>query len=627
MKWPVTRARIEALIAELKERRLAQFFGGYVVFAWFFLQAVDQVADRGVVPELVYRVALTLVLASAPGILIITWFHGQKGQQRVRAMEIWLLGVVAIFALGASGFVVRLELDGGEARAPAPEAWEDPKRVAVLYFDTRGGGDDAHFIAAGLTEGLIDELSAVDALHVISRHGAEMFRDTQTPDDSVARNLGVGTLVRGQVAMAGEQVRVTISLIEGSTGRQLASERIERSRANLFELQDSLATHVALLLRQRIGQEVERLEARSGTRNVQAWELVQRAERTAGGAAQLAEAGNIAGATAQLMAADSLLARAESLDPQWSLPATRRGWLAYRQARLFGLNRGPQDEPTLRGLVHAERALERNPRDADALELRGTLHYWRTLLNLVDHREEHHLVDRAAADLRAAVAENPRQASALASLSHLLLNNGDIPQAKLAAYRSYEADPFLSNANVTLWRLASTSWELADHTEARKWCDEGLRRFPHDYRFRQCQLMLFALRDQTPDVPAAWSRMREFVESSPHHARALTERQGLMYMAMALVRANLPDSADAVARRGRAGPDIDPLREVAWIEAIMRTWLGQYDEAVRQLGLHISANPAVLEGFRGDARRGRIDKWYFDGLVDQPAFRELVGVR
>ena len=616
------------LARELRQRRLAQFFAMYCVAAWSVLEVVDQLVGNGVLPLVAYRVVLTLVLCAAPGVLIVTWFHGRRGDQRVPAAEVWLLGVVGAFALTASGFVVRAGLTaeadaGGLTLAP----WQDPSRVAVLYFDTRGGDEEAELIAAGLTEGLIDELSTVEALHVVSRNGSGLFRGEGTPDDSIARSLGVGTLVRGQVQVADERVRVTVSMVEGATGRQLVSERLESARADLFALQDSLASEVSIFLRERIGEEVERLEARGGTRVVEAWELVQRAERTADGATQLAGAHDLSGAVGQMLAADSLLGRAEALDPAWSLPVTRRGWLAYRQARLWGLEREPQVEPTERGLAHAERALAMEPNDPDALELRGTLLYWRSLLNLVDARDEHAVIDQAEADFRAAAAENPRQAGALASLSHLLINNGDITQAKLAAFQSYQADPFLANANLTLWRLASTSWELADQTEAQKWCDEGRARFPGDYRFRQCQLLLFALPGRPADVPAAWALLDELVELSPPQLREFSRKQGLMYVAMALVRANLPDSAQAVALRARAGADVDPLREVAWAETLLRTWLGQYDEAVRQLGVYLSANPSVLEGFRSDALRGEIDKWYLADLVDEPAFRELVGVR
>ena len=95
---------------------------------------------------------------------------------------------------------------------------------------------------------------------------------------------------------------------------------------------------------------------------------------------------------------------------------------------------------------------------------------------------------------------------------------------------------------------------------------------------------------------------------------------------MALVRAELPDSARAVALRGRASAEIDPLRELSWLEAIARTWLGDYEEAVRLLGIYLSANPGALDGYRAAAESGEIH-WYFAELVEQQAFRELVGLQ
>jgi hypothetical protein len=65
-----------------------------------------------------------------------------------------------------------------------------------------------------------------------------------------------------------------------------------------------------------------------------------------------------------------------------------------------------------------------------------------------------------------------------------------------------------------------------------------------------------------------------------------------MSIAQALVRAGLPDSARAVTLGARRGADVDPVRQLAWAEAIVRTWLGEYDEALRQLGIFLAGSLA-----------------------------------
>lgn len=615
------------MIKALRERRVAQFLVTYAAAGWLLLQLVDQVVDREVLPEVVYRVALTLVLCGLPGALIVSWFHGAKGAQRAPAREKWMLAAVGLFAIGASTWVARahLGLAADPAAAASVEPHLDPSRVAVLYFDAQGGGEDAAFLASGLTESLIDVLSEVDALHVISRNGSQTYRDTALPPDSVGRVLGVGTLVSGRVAVADERVRVAVSTVSVDDGSQMDAARIEFPRADLFDLQDSLTAQVSDFLRRAIGSELEIQRRRRGTASVEAWERFQRAAAAQRDASEAAAHGDVDAARGDYRRADTLLAQSEEADGSWIAPVVERGWIAYRLSRLGGFDRSGYVRWIEEGVGHADRALALDANDADALELKGTLIYWRYLLNLAGTPEEAEQAFHTAEELlRASVNANPDQASALTSLSHLLLNKGETAQAKLMAERSYAADPFLDNVHLTLWRLARSSWDLADAVESRRWCDAGLARFPEDYRFRQCQLMLYALPEVSPDPEAVWTRHAEFVERAPRQTALLNELQGLQYVAMGLVRAGLPDSARAVAVRGRAPPDVDPVRDLALLESITRSWLGDNDEAVRQMGIYLAANPSLVEAYRASVESGDIH-WYHFQLSQDPGFRDLVG--
>jgi serine/threonine-protein kinase len=510
---------------------------------------------------------------------------------------------------------------GGAAAGPEQPDVPEPNHVAVLYFASRGGSDSLSYLADGLTEALINELAAVKALHVISRHGVTAYRNSSASPDSISRALGVGTLVSGTVTQSGDRLRVNVALVNALTGTEFGNKTIERPRTELFALQDDLAKEVSIFLRERLGEEISLRESRAGTRNVAAWETLQRGLQESQDADALGAAEDSAGAATKVARADSLFAQAEALDPQWLRPATLRGWLDYRRSRLnSSAPPAYHRERIENGLKHAARAVAIRPDDPDALELRGTLRYWQWLNNLIAPTEADKLFNDAEQDLRASVAANPSQASAWTTLSHLLINKPALAEAKLAALRAYDADPYLTNANVTVWRLFSTSYDLEDVVEAKNWCEEGQRRFPQDYRFKECQLWYYSLQGAKQDIPMAWKILEQYVEASPPGLRELNRKEGEMRVAAALARSGLRDSARAVALRARADAAMDPSRDVMFTEVIVRSILGDQNEAFRLLSTFIASNPA----FRGSMAKDS-ESWELRALRSDPRWRTLIG--
>jgi serine/threonine-protein kinase len=530
------------------------------------------------------------------------------------------IGAGAVLLIGIVGGAITLTLDGG---APAPDG-ADPNRIAVLYFTDRSPGGELAYLADGLTEALIDELSRVPTLSVISRNGVAPYRDRRTPLDSVARALNVGTMVEGSLVATGDRLRVNVALVDAATGAQLDSRTVERSRADLITLQDSLAAEVSGFLRQRLGQEIRLRAARAGTRDPAAWELLQRAQRLRRDVDTLVNAGDTATAARLYRRADSLLAAAEARDRSWGTPSVQRGWLAYDQAGLAGVfDKTYYQDWLTRGLEHADQALKRDSLDPDALELRGTWRYVAWLLNIAPAgAEAERLFAAAERDLRASTDVNPSQASAWTTLTHLLFNKGAATsEAKLAAHAAWEGDPYLTTAAITLWRLFAASLDLAQAVEAGKWCQTGQGRFADDPRFVECQLWLFALEETAPDPVKPWQLLKRYVDLSPPNLREFRRLRGELLVAMALVRAGLPDSARAVARRVRSvvTVDADPTRETAYLEAIVLTMLGDQDEALRRLSDFLAVNPQQRRSLAQD------DTWWFAELRDQPEYRRLVG--
>jgi eukaryotic-like serine/threonine-protein kinase len=536
-------------------------------------------------------------------------------------LKLWSLvaaGAVLVAAAGFAGW--KLLHNGGGAGDAAVDPRFDSRHIAVMYFRPRGGSDSLGYLADGLTEALIHELSQVKPLQVVSSNGVAPYKSKDVAPDSIGRALSVGTILQGTVAQSGDRLRVNVSLVNAKNGSELGSTTLERPRTEIFALQDDLAKEAAVFLRKQLGEELTLSESRRETSNTAAWDAQQQGEQLTKDVDQLLASGDTAAAARHLTQADSVMAKAETLDPKWSRPATQRAWLAYRQSELVGFDKTLNDKWIKVGMDHADQALKIRANDPDALEIRGTLEYWRWLINLEpDQARAKQLLAQAEQDLRGAVSGNPTAAWAWTVLSFLLSGEGQTAEGKLAAQRSYEADPYLKTAKQTVWRLFQASIDLEDPVESRHWCEEGQRRFPDYYRFTECQIWLFALKGVQPNVPEAWKLYDKFVEVTPPALKPYHRLYGRMLVALALVRAGLPDSARSVAEKARGDASVDPTHDLAYYEALVRTQLSDQDEAITLLSTYVAANPQMR------ASIGKDQTWWFRGLRDNPRFKSLFG--
>jgi serine/threonine-protein kinase len=492
----------------------------------------------------------------------------------------------------------------------------DPRRIAVLYFDDESPDHRLTYLADGLSESLIAQLEEVDALDVVSKNGVRPFRGT-TDLDSVSRMLKAGTLVRGSVQPAGERVRVTVRLVDGNSGAEFQREAFVQSATDPLAARDTLADRVTRFLRERLGDEIRLRAARIETQNPDAWSLFQQGERAAKEAEAFFAADSAAAAALRLATADSLLARAEQLDSHWPGPVVSRGALA-RRALKFTEDKLRAAQLIDTGIAHADRALQLDPRNADALELRGALRYAKIVRGLApDPTDAANLLRTAEADLREAVSVSPAQAGAWSELSHLAYRKYNKVEANLAARRAYEADAYLASAREVLWRLYATSYDLEQFTDAIHWCNELTRRYPRDVLQARCGLWLFTTNARAPDVDEAWSLAAVMDSIAP--GREMLRREARILVAAAIGRRGMLDSARRVLERARADRSIDPRGELMGFEAIIRTMIGDEDEAIRLLQVYLTSNPAHREGFVKNSA------WWWKPLRDDPRFQALIG--
>jgi tetratricopeptide (TPR) repeat protein len=274
------------------------------------------------------------------------------------------------------------------------------------------------------------------------------------------------------------------------------------------------------------------------------------------------------------------------------------------------------------GLALAQHALALAPRDPDALALRGTLRLerWRRHLE-PEPRAAAALLLGAEADLKQATTLAEGDAAAWSALARVYYEKPNLIEATLAARRAYETDAYLADAESILWRLYATAYDTESFVDASHWCEEGRRRFPENPYFVRCQLWLFTTEARAPDANAAWQLHAELKRMTPASQWTALGREASMLVAAAVGRAGMKDSANRIMEAARAGPDIDPERELLTVEAFVRDLLGERDEALALLKQYLTLQPDHRRGFRDS------QSWWWRGLKSDPRFREVVGLR
>ncbi|MGD2152431.1 MAG: BTAD domain-containing putative transcriptional regulator [Gemmatimonadales bacterium] len=611
-----------ALVRELRSRRFVRAALVYLGVAWLVLQATDILVDRGLFPNWVFHLALYLLAIGLPTTLVLAWAHERRRAigkapwptwaERVRPIHVALL--LGLVALAPPAYV--LFLRGETEPHPQIDAATLPAatRIAVLYFDDHSADGELAHIANSLTEHLTHRLAQVERLDVLPRNALKPYRDRGMPRDTIAQQLGAGMLVEGSVTGTREQLRVSVQLIDARAMTHLMSSVVDGTAAHPFALLDQVGDSIARLLRERLGEEIRLREWQAGTRSPEAWEYVQRAIRFIEEADRIPEE-DTAAALTTLQMADRLLARAEAADPEWVEPIVLRGWVASKRSQVIGPGRSRDVTTLLEGLAHADRALALDTANASTLELRGNL--LSALAYETDDAEQAaRLEAEAEEELTKAVEIDPTLARAWSRLSLIYALRGEFQAALITAERAYEADAFLDDARVVLYRLCYTAVNLKDWDRVARWCGEGQQRYPDRETFVAAGLVALAGPEgPAPDVERAWQLQTRQVELSPQEVRAVTHAQTLMQVAAVLVRAGLADSARAVIERARAGLDEeDPW--MGYYEANARLQLGDTTEALRLLGALLEAEPGAKEYIASD--------WWWESLHDHPRFRSLV---
>lgn len=257
---------MDDFLQRLRERKLVQWALAYIAAAFALIQVLDVVVQRFGWPDTLER---GLILALVLGFfltLVLAWYHGEKGAQRVTGTELLILALL----LGIGGVLVWRMAQAPHEATTAPVASASPqtppaipaKSIAVLAFTDLSPGHDQGYFSDGMSEEILNALAQVRDLKVAGRTSSFYYKGRNEDLRTIGQTLGVAYILEGSVRKQGNQVRITAQLIHATDDFHVWSESYDGDLSDVFQLQENIARAITDKLKVALeGQQKTRLVA------------------------------------------------------------------------------------------------------------------------------------------------------------------------------------------------------------------------------------------------------------------------------------------------------------------------------------------------------------------------------
>ena len=177
----------------------------------------------------------------------------------------WVAGLAVGLILALVGTVAFLFHSRGSQR--------EISSVAVLPFVNAGNDPNTEYLSDGLTESLINSLSQIPNLAVMSRSSVFHYKGRDVDPQAVARALKVEGVITGRIVQRGEQIIISAELIDARTSRNLWGDQYDRKLSDVLAVQEDITRAISSKLRERLSGETSKRAAKGGTNDPEAYQL------------------------------------------------------------------------------------------------------------------------------------------------------------------------------------------------------------------------------------------------------------------------------------------------------------------------------------------------------------------
>ena len=622
--------RLLALLGELRQRHVYRVTASYLVGMWIMLQVAQVTFQPLRFPDWWMTALTILAVIGLPIVVVLAWTYEitpegimvdtgvdhtgvmrRLARPRKSIAPVIVVGVALMALVTGFAWWRSLDVQATAVAQPAPPMEAGPPSIAVLPLVDMSEGGGNGYLGDGLSEELSTKLAQVPGLRVAARTSAFEFKGRNLDVRKIGQSLGVRHVLEGSVRRNGDNVRVTVQLIETATGYHVWAGNFDRAWRDVLVLQDDIAISVTDAL-QVVLKDTDRLrgdgkEHQLDTRAIDPYLAGLAALRQPGDLSRLKQAeqsfktaididSEFAGAyaglcrtyarqferthdPAPLAAADSVCRKSLELDS--SLVETEKALAS------MAVVAGKFDSAA----EAYRRLLARNPQDADIHVGLGAA------LEGMGRNAE------AEASYRKAIAVEPAYWGAYSALASYLFQRGKIDEATIALRKVTELVPSSAHAWSNLGGALQMEGNLSEALQAY---DRSLRLEPSKDAYSNLATSYFYL-GRFPEAVANYERAAELGEHEH------------------LIQGNLGDALwqvdgrrkEAIARYRRAILLAETELETTPADAALLAQLGYYygrvgdrDQSRRYLSDALAAGPEILyvQYFVGVAAADRGDR-------------------
>ena len=269
--------------AELKRRNVYKVAITYFIVAWLLIQVVDVLLPTYDAPFWVMKTINLILMIGFPIALIFAWAFemSHEGIKRTISIEetditntqnnkhshISKILIVSLLLIIVGQFIYTSYWNNKDIDTANIE-----KTIAVLPFRNDSKNEENLYFCNGIMEGILDHLSKIPELIVISRTSVEQYRDNPPSSKEIAQQLGVKYLVEGSVQRIGDRAVIFAQLIYAEDDKHLWSQKYNEDLTELFAVQADVTESIANKLQAIISPSVKDRIVSIPTKNILAYD-------------------------------------------------------------------------------------------------------------------------------------------------------------------------------------------------------------------------------------------------------------------------------------------------------------------------------------------------------------------